>query len=194
MIKILDKNIQGPRRLIYYALITFFSYELLAKNFGLNRNLCYISELISIIILVYYHPYQIKICKLEFPFIIMITMFIASVIGALLQSVSPFNYVFGFRGDYLSMVLLFASAAYLKIKDYHHIFKLLYKFQFLNIFFTLVQWLVFGYTEDFNNGAFTAGVTQDIFCGVLMTYYFYAYYQRLVSLQKLLFVLISCFL
>lgn len=193
MIKILDKNIQGPRRLIYYALITFFSYELLAKNFGLNRNLCYISELISIIILVYYHPYQIKICKLEFPFIIMITMFIASVIGALLQSVSPFNYVFGFRGDYLSMVLLFASAAYLKIKDYHHIFKLLYKFQFLNVFFTLVQWLVFGYTEDFNNGAFTAGVTQDIFCGVLMTYYFYAYYQRLVSLQKLLFVLISCF-
>lgn len=32
MIKILNKKIQGPRRVIYYALITFFAYELLAKN------------------------------------------------------------------------------------------------------------------------------------------------------------------
>lgn len=124
----------------------------------------------------------------------MITMYIMSIIGALLHSVTPFNYIFGFRGDYLSMVLLFASAAYLKIQDYHHIFDLLYKFQFLNIFFTLVQWLIYGYTGDLNNGAFTAGATQDIFCGALMTYYFYAYHRGLVPLQKLLFILISCFL
>lgn len=193
MIKILNKKIQGPRRVIYYALITFFAYELLAKNFGLNQSFCYISEIISIIILIYYHPYKIKICKLELPFIIMITMYIMSIIGALLHSVNPFNYIFGFRGEYLSMVLLFASAAYLKIQDYHHIFHLFYKFQFLNIFFTLVQWLVYGYTEDLNNGAFTAGVAQDIFCGALMTYYFYAYHRGLVPLQKLLFILISCF-
>ena len=41
MIKILNKKIQGPRRVIYYALITFFAYELLAKNFGLDLEEAY---------------------------------------------------------------------------------------------------------------------------------------------------------
>ena len=191
MIKILDRKIKGPRRYIYYVLMAYFLYGLLAKNFGLNRNFIYITEVLCIV-LFFCHPYKIKICQLGIPFKIMLAMYIASAIGALVHLISPFNYIFGFRGDYLSMVMLFACAAYLKIKDYHHIFALFYKFQFLNVFFTIVQWLVFGYTEDFNNGAFTDGIGQDIFRGVLMTYYFYAYNQKIASLKKLLFVLSSC--
>lgn len=90
MIKILDRKIKGPRRYIYYVLMAYFLYGLLAKNFGLNRNFIYITEVLCIV-LFFCHPYKIKICQLGIPFKIMLAMYIASAIGALVHLISPFT-------------------------------------------------------------------------------------------------------
>lgn len=190
MYKLLNRNITGTRRYIYYAILLFLLYEFLAKNFGLNRNFCYIVEFFSVILL-FRHPYKLVRTGLYIPFNIMIGLFTVTVIGAIINMVNPVNYIFGFRGQFLSMVFLFASASYLSISDYHKLFDLFYKFQYLNVVCTLFQFLVYHYISDFNNGAFTGGHTQDIFCGALMTYYFYSYNQKKTSLYKLVFVLAS---
>jgi hypothetical protein len=192
MKKVLDNNIQETRRIIFYALISFFVFGLFARNFGLHKNFCYVVEAFSVILLFRY-PFKINQSRLEMPFVIMIILFITSLLGVLINGVSPFNYIFGFRGQFLTMVFMFASAAYLSIKDYHRIFHLLYKFQYVNIVFAILQLVVFNASADANNGAFLGGATQDIFCGALMTYFFYAYNQKLVKFHKLLLVLTSCF-
>lgn len=184
------KNIKGTRKYIYTAIIFFFIYEFLARNFGLNRNFCYAIEIFSII-LFFRHPYQLKLTKLYIPFKIMIALLLVTILGALIQTVNPFNYVMGVRGQFLSMVFLFACATYLSVKDYQFFFNFFYKIQIINVLCTIIQYLFFHQSEDFNNGAFTSGATQDIFCGVLMTYYFYAYNQKIVKVQKLIFVLTS---
>ena len=189
----LNKEITGTRRYIYYAILLFLLYEFLAKNFGLNRNFCYIVEFFSIILL-FRHPYKLTQTGLYIPFNIMVGLFAVTVIGAIINTINPVNYIFGFRGQFLSMVFLFACAAYLRVSDYHRLFDLFYKFQYLNVVCTLFQFFVFHYTEDFNNGAFTGGHTQDFFCGALMTYYFYSYNQKKVGLYKLIFVLASSML
>lgn len=187
---LLNRNITGTRKYIYYAILLFLMYEFLAKNFGLNRNFCYIVEFFSIILLLR-HPYKLYRTRLYVPFYIMIGLFVVVTIGAIINTVNPFNFIFGFRGQFLSMVFLFASAAYLRITDYHRLFDFFYKFQYLNVACTLFQFLMYHYTEDLNNGAFTGGHTQDIFCGALMTYYFYSYNQKKTNLYKLIFVLAS---
>lgn len=184
------QNIKGTRKYIYYAILLFLFYEFMARNFGLNRNFCFILEFFSIILL-FRHPYQIKATRLEIPFKIMVSLFIVTIIGALLNFIPPLNYIFGFRGQFLTIVFLFACASYLTIADYEKLFNLFYKFQYINFFCTIYQFTVLGLTEDFNNGAFTTGLSQDIFCGALMTYYFYTYNQKKVKLYKLLFVIVS---
>lgn len=190
MIAFIPRNVRGTRKCIYYAIILFFIYEFLARNFGLNRNFCYAIEFFSIILL-FRHPYKLKLTKLYIPFISLIALLLVTIIGALIQTINPFNYIMGIRGQFLSMVFLFACASYLSIKDYQFFFNFFYKIQILNVICTIIQYTLYHQSEDFNNGAFTSGATQDIFCGVLMTYYFYAYNRKLVELKKLIFVLIS---
>ncbi len=188
---LLNRNITGTRRYIYYAILLFLIYEFLAKNFGLNRNFCYIVEFFSVILLLR-HPYKLNCTELHTPFKIMIGLYITATLGAIINSINPFNFIMGFRGLFLSMVFLFASASYLYISDYHKLFDFFYKFQYLNVACTIFQYVIYHQTGDFNNGAFLSGNSQDIFCGALMAYYFYSYNTKKIKLGKLAFILISC--
>lgn len=77
--------------------------------------------------------------------------------------VPPMNVFMGFRGQIMPMALCFGAAAYLTVNDYHRMFDLFYKFQWLNLICTLIQFLVFGLKSDYNNGAFTGGAEQNFF-------------------------------
>lgn len=191
-ISFITKNTKGPRKILLIAVMVFLLHGFLTRTFHLSQTFNYAVEFFSLFIW-FCKPFQLKKTKLKVALAIIIVMSFFALIGVILNQVAPMNVLMGFRGQIMPMALCFGAAAYLTVNDYHRIFGLFYKFQWLNLACTLIQFFVYGLTSDYNNGAFTGGAEQNFFCSILIAYYFYAYNNKLATLRQFLFILISSF-
>lgn len=191
-ISLITRGTKGPRKMILAAVIVFLLHGFLTRTFHLSQIFNYVVEIFSLFIW-FCKPFQLKKTKLKVALAIIIIMSFFALIGVILNMVPPMNVFMGFRGQIMPMALCFGAAAYLTVNDYHRMFDLFYKFQWLNLICTLIQFLVFGLKSDYNNGAFTGGAEQNFFCSILIAYYFYAYNNKVATLKQFLFILISSF-
>lgn len=178
------------RKLIYFIIYYNLFCGFAMKNLGFNKIIFFLIDILYIIIFFRGH-FKINIAGLKFPIVILCLLFFVLLIGAMVNDVSPANFIWGLRNQYFSLAIFFASASFLSISDINKIFKFFFYFQFLNIACALYQYFILGYYADANNGAFTSGGGQDIFCGVLIAYYLYAYMQHRCKTWQFLFVLVS---
>ena len=193
MIRLIPRHIDSNRKILYYAILAYMIYGFSDTIFGVPYFFSMVVEFFALIM--WFRPsFQISKCRLKYPFIIFILLIITVSVGALLNMVNPINFIMGFRSQFMPIVLFFAAASFLKIQDYVNIFRLMYKFQYLNLFCTLVQFFIYGYTSDLNNGALSGGGQQNIFCAALLTYYFFAFSVKKENIKNFLFVVISSIL
>lgn len=189
---LINTETKGPRKLVLLAIMVYLLHGFLSRTFHLPGYFCYAVEIFSLLIW-FCHPFRLTNTKLRFTWKIFMAILVFAGIGAILNHVFFMNVLMGFRSLFMPMALFFGAAAYLTIQDYHRIFDLLYKFQWLNLLCSFVQFAVFGLTSDLNNGALTGGAEQNFFCAALMAYYFYAYVKKRVDWKKLVFVFASSF-
>ena len=186
------KKARGTRKLLLSVVFLYLLHGFLGKTFHLPTFYSYILEFCSLLIW-FRNPFNLKETKLHLIFLIFCIMISIDLLRDIILLVKPMNVLMGIRGFILPMALMFAAASYLKIQDYKLIFSILYKFQWLNVLCTFVQWKVYGLESDFNNGALMGGAEQNFFCISLIVYYLFAYTNKQSSLKKLLFVLGTSF-
>ncbi len=171
---------------IYYMLFCGF----VIKNFGVDKSCMFLIDIVYLLLL-FCCSFKIKSAGLSFSMTIWKMLFCVLFLGALINAVPPMNFMWGLRNQYFSLILFFASASVLCLQDIKKIFKFFFYFQFLNLACALFQYFVLGLFRDANNGAFTSGGGQDIFCGILMAYYLYQYMHKECKTWHFAFVLIS---
>lgn len=160
------------------------------KNLGFDKSFLFLIDILYIIIFLRGH-FNIKNTSLKLPVVILCLLSFVLLIGAIGNDVPPLNFIWGIRNQYFSLAIFFASASFLCIYDINKIFNFFFYFQFLNLACVLYQYFVLGYYSDENNGAFTSGNGQDIFCGILIVYYLYVYMHRGCKAWHFIFVLVS---
>ena len=178
------------RKLVYFIIYYNLFCGFAIKNLGLDKSFLFLIDILYIIIFLRGH-FKINRTGLKLAVIILCLLFFVLLIGAIGNDVAPFNFIWGLRNQYFSLAIFFASTSFLSIYDINKIFKFFFYFQFLNIACALYQYFVLGYYADANNGAFTSGGGQDIFCGVLIAYYLYEYTQHRCKAWHFIFVLVS---
>lgn len=193
ILNLITPKAKGARKILLLAVIVFLLHGLLYQTFNLPNYSSYVVEIFSLLIW-FYTPFKTRKNNLQVILFVFILILTFALIGALLNWVFPINILLGFRALFMPMALFFGAAAYLSINDYHKMFSLFYKFQWLNLAYTLIKYFFFGLDSDLNNGALTGGAEQNFFCSILMTYYFYAYHNRETTIYKLIFVFSSSFI
>lgn len=178
------------RKLVYFTIFYNLLCGFAIKNLGFDKSYLFLIDILYIIIFLRGH-FKINNTSLKLPVIILCLLFFILLIGAMGNEVSPFNFIWGLRNQYFSLAIFFASASFLSIYDINKIFKSFFYFQFLNLACALYQYFALGYYADANNGAFTSGGGQDIFCGILIAYYLYEYMQHRCKAWHFLFILVS---
>lgn len=172
--------------IVYYNLFCGFAI----KNLGFNKSFLFVIDILFLAIFIFGH-FRIRQAGLKLPVIILYLLFSMLILGAVVNAVPLANFIWGLRNQYFSLAIFFASASFLCLYDINKIFKFFFYFQFLNLGCAFYQYLVLGYYADANNGAFTSGAGQDIFCGVLIAYYLYQYIQHECKMWHFVFVLVS---
>ena len=172
--------------IIYYNLFCGFAI----KNLDMDKSILFLIDILFLVIFLHGH-FKIKRTGLRLSVIVLFLLFVVLLLGAVGNTVPLANFIWGLRNQYFSLAIFFASASFLSIYDINKIFRFFFYFQFLNIICVLYQYFILGYYSDNNNGAFTSGGGQDIFCGVLVTYYLYNFIQHKCKLWHFAFVLIS---
>lgn len=186
------RKANNTRKFILLIVLLYLLHGFFERTFHLPVYCSYILELCSLVIWLR-KPFGIHKTQMYLTFSVFVALLVIDFLCDVLFLVNPMNVLMGFRGLFLPMVLLFASATYLTLQDYHSIFNLFYKFQWLNVFCTFVQWKFYGQKADFNNGALVGGAEQNFFCISLIVYYLFAYTHKRASLKQILFVVASSF-
>lgn len=190
----LSKRDNITRKYIFYSIIYLFGYELLQKNIGVPSYFVYIADLFYLFFLTrgIFNVKRIRTANIMLAYCLLLCMLVIMICGWIINMVSVPNIITGLRGQYLCFTVFFASVMVLTVTDYHNIMKCFFYYQFVNVFFALYQYFVLGYYQDLNNGAFTGGMTQNIFCGMLFLYYYSLYTMKRCKTWKIIFVVISC--
>lgn len=115
-------------------------------------------------------------------------------LGLVINFSSVANFVWGYRCSYLPLTALFLTASLCTLRDFHKLFEYLYYFFILDLFLAVYQYVVLGYYQDLNNGAFMGGAGQDFFCAAVFAYYYYMYIEKKCSIQKVVFIFAGCVL
>ena len=178
------------RKLVYFIIYYNLFCGFAIKNIGLDKSFLFIIDILYMIIFLCGH-FRINKTSLKQPVFVLCFLFFILLIGVVGNDVSPLNFIWGLRNQYFSLAIFFASASLLSVYDINKIFKFFFYFQFLNLACALYQYFVLGYYADANNGAFTSGGGQDIFCGILIAYYLYEYMQHRCKAWHFLFILVS---
>lgn len=179
-----------PGVIIYWLFVYMCIACFLQKNLGAPRNIMFGVD-------VFYIYFVLQILKskgnkqLCYPTKILQLLLISVVVGMFFNQSELSNFIWGIRSEFLCMTVLYVSVKYLTLSDVERIMQFFFKFQFLNLACAAYQYHVLGYYQDLNNGAFSGGAYQDVFCAILFAYYFYKYIYREDKLWKLLFVGLS---
>lgn len=178
------------RKLVYFIIYYNLFCGFAIKNLGINKSCLFLIDILYIIILLIGN-FKINKTDLKLPITIFALLLSTLFLGVVLNGVDLPNFIWGLRNQYLSLILFFASASFLRIINIDKIFKFFFYFQILNLLCALYQYFILGYYADNNNGAFINGNGQDIFCGTLVTYYLYTYMNHKCKLWHFIFVIAS---
>lgn len=180
------------RRIIFFIIFYQLFLGFIQKNFELEIPLAKFVIDFLLIALLFRHPFlYMSEANFKWTKSLYLLLFLSFAVGGIINAVSPFNFFWGFRSEMMGVLIMFATASYLRPEDIRTLFKYFFYFQFLNFVCAAYQYHVLGYFQDFNNGAFTGGAGQDIFCGALMVYYFYEYINKRCEKWKVVFVFLS---
>ena len=181
------------KKLVYFLVFYVLFCGFAIKNLNASKSILFVIDVVYIVLFLRGN-FRIKAAGLRFPLFILCLILINALIGILLNDGIIGNFLWGIRNQYFSCVLLLASASFLCINDIKKIFKFFFYFQFLNLGCAIYQYTILGYWGDDNNGAFVNGGGQDIFCGILVTYYLYRYVRHECKLWQFIFILLSSLL
>ena len=115
-------------------------------------------------------------------------------LGLVVNSSSIFNFAWGYRCSYLQIAALFVTASLCTLRDFHKLFEYLYYFFILDLLLAVYQYVVLGYYQDLNNGAFMGGAGQDFFCAAVFAYHYYMYIEKKCPIKKVAFIFAGCVL
>ncbi len=183
-------SVRLSKRLVYFTIGYTLFCGFAIKNLNFGKSCLFLVDILCLLILIR-DNFKLKKTNLFGTIPIIIFLMLSLLIGAGINSVSIPNFIWGLRNQYIALPLFFASASFLCLQDIHKLFRIFFYFQILNLICALYQYLVLGYYQDLNNGAFINGNGQDIFCGVLVTYYFYQYINHNCKLRPFIFILFS---
>lgn len=181
------------RKVLLYCLGFFFILQFLVKNAEVSDVGKYLIEIVFLWCLTrgVYRPAIVNSIGIKAPIAIAVLMFLELAVTSVFNAVSFGNIIVGLLGHYLGFFVFFVAIYVFTIDDYKKLFRLFYYYQFVNLGCSLYQYVVLGYYQDLNNGAFTGGATQDFFCGLLVVYYYSSYIRKTESFNKCAFILIS---
>lgn len=186
-------QVSFSKKLVYFLVFYILFCGFAIKNLNASKSILFVIDIVYVVLLLRGN-FRIKAAGLRLPVFILCLILINAFVGILLNDGVIGNFLWGIRNQYLSCILLFASASFLCVNDVKKIFRFFFYFQFLNLGCALYQYFVLGYYADSNNGAFVTGGGQDIFCGILIAYYLYQYIKHGCKLWQFLFVLFSSLL
>ena len=183
-------------RLTYKKIATFIlAYCIVAgflvNNLGLPNVLLYFSDILNLFMLYYIfkkHAFSfLKKIKLNGFRTLLIILLLSNLIGIIFNFVSPHLVVWGARNTYRGIIFFIACMMLYTTEDVKSIFNVLFSVQIINLIDGLIQFLFMGLKQDTLGGIFGhgAGVSLDIFCGILGTYYLMAYIDKKESIWKL---------
>lgn len=183
----------NTRKVLLYCLGFFFILQFLVKNAEVSDVGKYLIEIVLLWCLTrgVYRPAVVNSIGIKAPIAIAVLMFLELAVTSVFNAVSFGNIIVGLLGHYLGFFVFFVAIYVFTIDDYKKLFRLFYYYQFVNLGCSLYQYVVLGYYQDLNNGAFTGGATQDFFCGLLIVYYYSSYIRKTESFNKCAFILIS---
>lgn len=183
----------NTRKVLLYCLGFFFILQFLVKNAEVSDVGKYLIEIVLLWCLTrgVYRPTVVNSIGIKAPIAIAVLMFLELAVTSVFNAVSFGNIIVGLLGHYLGFFVFFVAIYVFTIDDYKKLFRLFYYYQFVNLGCSLYQYVVLGYYQDLNNGAFTGGATQDFFCGLLIVYYYSSYIRKTESFNKCAFILIS---
>ena len=189
----LSQRDNTTRKVILYCLGFFFILEFLVKNAEISDVGKYLIEIVFLWCLTrgVYRPAIVNSIGIKAPITIAVLMFLELAVTSVVNAVPFGNITVGLLGHYLGFFVFFVAIYVFTIDDYKKLFRLFYYYQFVNLGCSLYQYVVLGYYQDLNNGAFTGGATQDFFCGLLIVYYYSSYTRKTESFNKCAFILIS---
>lgn len=189
----LSQRDNDTRKMLLYCLGFFILLELLVKNAGMSDVGKYLIEIVFLWCLFrgVYRPVIVNAIGTKVPIAIVVLMLLELIVTSAINAVPLGNIIVGVLGHYLGFLVFLIAMYVFTIADYKKLFHLFYYYQFINLGCTLYQYVVLGYYQDLNNGAFTGGATQDFFCGLLIVYYYSSYVRKVESFKKCAFILIS---
>lgn len=181
------------RKVLLYCLGFFFILQFLVKNAGVSDVGKYLIEIVLLWFLTrgVYRPAIVNSIGIKAPIAIAVLMFLELAVTSVFNAVSFGNIIVGLLGHYLGFFVFFVAIYVFTIDDYKKLFHLFYYYQFVNLGCSLYQYVILGYYQDLNNGAFIGGASQDFFCGLLIVYYYSSYIRKTESFNKCAFILIS---
>lgn len=187
--------------LIYFQLMLVMVELFFISQFHLPSLITYTTDIVSAILLLY----MIYTCKSELKRIRanyvgnLILLFMGvSLLGAVLNLVSPLLTVWGARNVFRGFIFFVACIRFLDETDIKKIFDILFKLQIINIALSLFQYFVQGYNQDNLGGIFGTqsgcnGYT-NVFFIILLAYYVSAYMTKKEPVWKVAVIVVSTML
>lgn len=176
-----------------YCIVAVF----LVNNLGVTNSLLYFSDILNIILLICIIKRRgVSYCKsigLKGFGTLFVALLLTNIIGVVLNLVSPHLVLWGARNTYRGFVFFIACVLLFSINDVKRFFDIMFYVQVVNLIDGLFQFIVLGLKQDSLGGIFGhgAGVSLDIFCGMLGTYFLMAYFDKKVPFWKMAFIYIS---
>lgn len=179
-----------------YILVIFF----LRDVFGLPSFITYITDLLMLgafLLSLGSIQTSVRQSKAKVPALIVVGIFIALLIGSIVNVVNPLYFIWGFRNNFRFFLFWISCIVLLQKKDIDKLLKMFSILFWINILIITIQYFIFGIYGDWLGGIFgnsQGGNTyNNIFCSIIVTYKLSQYFNREISLLNLLVYLISIF-
>lgn len=189
------------RKIIHFQLMFVMVEMFFISQFHLPSIITYTTDIVAAILLIYMlYAYKTGLKRIRANYVgILIFLFVVvSILGALVNFVSPLLIMWGARNVFRGFIFFVACIRFLDEMDIKKIFDILFKFQIVNVVLSLFQYFVQGYNQDHLGGIFGTqsgcnGYT-NVFFFILLSYYVAAYMTKKEPLWKVAIIAISTML
>lgn len=180
-------------QIIYNCIIKF-----LIVDFNFPSFFNYISDIITILLLVILVVKSNWKIKKITPLVFILLLFIINTISFILDFSSPFLFLWGFRNIYRFFLFFYCCTKILEYEDIFKIFNILEKILIINFIICVFEYFMRGIDYDFLGGLFGNGVEGgnaplNILMIIVCSYSLILYFYKKKSLYEVGIISIFCF-
>ncbi len=168
-------NSIGRRFIIFLIYYTLFIQGLMSL-LGLPQVVLYFKDIIMIMIFclcVFAYLQNKKAYRLKKMYVLWIILLTYCLFNGLLMGVSIFSILISVRKMFRGFLFMFFCAKFLQLNDVSSVMHNCYKIQFLNVALILIQRIILNLGQDYCNGIFGTGLTNNymsLFCILVVGY------------------------